>query len=104
MGACWGPAGVSLPLILDQTSLQSKAAPSPAPTAGRGTPDQPHWEATRKAQKFVSFVPGFYSGEEEAGEGIDLLDLLVLMKQLTVDLPQQYHAPSDNSPDSKLFK
>lgn len=77
---------------------------------GRGTPDQPCSGATSPlltktpAQKFISFIPAFYNGEEEAGEGIDLLDLLVLMKQLTVDLPQQYYAPHDNPPDSKLFK
>lgn len=53
---------------------------------------------------FICFISAFCNGEEEAGEGIDLLDLLVLMKHLTVDLPQQYRVPRDNSPDSKLFK
>lgn len=54
--------------------------------------------------KFIGFIPAFCNGEEEAGEGIDLLELLILMTGLTVDLPQQYYAPRDNSPDSKLFK
>lgn len=53
---------------------------------------------------FICFISAFCNGEEEAGEGIDLLDLLVLMRHLTVDLPQQSRAPRDNSPDSKLFK
>lgn len=55
-------------------------------------------------QKFIGFTPALSKGEEEAGAGIDFLEFLALMKPLTADLPQQYPAPRDNSPGSKLSK
>lgn len=55
-------------------------------------------------QKFIGFTAALSKGEEEAGAGIDFLEFLVLMKLLTADLPQQYPAPHDNSPGSKLSK
>lgn len=62
--------------------------PQTLPDPPKATPnlfEQPH------TGKFIGFTPALCKGEEEAGAGIDFLELLVLV---TADLPQQFPLPT----------